>query len=170
MGEEYGETNPFPFFCDFDEPELIAAVREGRKAEFAHFGWDQEPPDPVAASTRDMAVLSWSWETPDRANLRRVYKELLDLRRSLKALRDPHHARALLHADGASLEILRGGAGRDGGEDVSIVFNLSGSVSPIPSDLAGKRLVFRSEVPQEAGSSLSPHEFAIFSGAAGDAS
>ena len=32
MGEEYGEENPFPFFCSFGDPPLIEAVREGRKA------------------------------------------------------------------------------------------------------------------------------------------
>ena len=66
MGEEYGETNPFPFFCDFQRPELIEAVREGRKAEFAYFGWEEELPDPFAPSTRDSAVLSWSWDDPGR--------------------------------------------------------------------------------------------------------
>ena len=94
MGEEYGETNPFPFFCDFESPDLIKAVREGRKAEFAHFGWEAEPPDPVAASTRDSAVLSWSWDDPVRAGLRSLYRDLLRLRREAPALRDFHHARA----------------------------------------------------------------------------
>src|SRR5262249_35052659 len=61
MGQEYGETNPFPYFCSFRTPELIEAVRRGRKAEFASFGWNGEVPDPLAAATRDQAVLSWSW-------------------------------------------------------------------------------------------------------------
>ena len=37
--EEYGETNPFPFFCSFSDDQLIEAVREGRKREFADFTW-----------------------------------------------------------------------------------------------------------------------------------
>jgi len=36
MGEEIGSAAPFPFFCDFGG-ELADAVREGRRAEFAHF-------------------------------------------------------------------------------------------------------------------------------------
>ena len=47
MGEEYGESNPFPFFCDYESPELIDAVRKGRKAEFAYFGWTEELCRPV---------------------------------------------------------------------------------------------------------------------------
>ena len=30
MGEEYGETRPFPFFCSFSDPGLVEAVRRGR--------------------------------------------------------------------------------------------------------------------------------------------
>ena len=48
MGEEYGEENPFPFFCSFGDPELVEAVREGRKKEFDAFAWQGEVPDPRA--------------------------------------------------------------------------------------------------------------------------
>ena len=34
MGEEWGATTPFPFFCDF-EGDLADAVRAGRRREFA---------------------------------------------------------------------------------------------------------------------------------------
>lgn len=37
MGEEYGEEQPFQFFCSFDGAELIEAVRGGRKREFEAF-------------------------------------------------------------------------------------------------------------------------------------
>ncbi len=30
MGQEYGETNPFPFFCSFSDTDLVEAVRGGR--------------------------------------------------------------------------------------------------------------------------------------------
>jgi maltooligosyltrehalose trehalohydrolase len=39
MGEEYGETRPFMFFTDHDEP-LGSAVSEGRMSEFAGHGWE----------------------------------------------------------------------------------------------------------------------------------
>lgn len=52
MGEEYGETRPFPFFAHFGG-DLDRAVREGRMAEFADFAAfaRTEVPDPVAEET-----------------------------------------------------------------------------------------------------------------------
>ncbi len=56
MGEEYGETRPFMFFTDHDEP-LGTAVSEGRMSEFADHGWEAlyggpiEVPDPQDRQT-----------------------------------------------------------------------------------------------------------------------
>jgi maltooligosyltrehalose trehalohydrolase len=46
MGEEYGETAPFPYFVSHSDPALVDAVREGRRREFAAFRWAGVPPDP----------------------------------------------------------------------------------------------------------------------------
>jgi len=51
MGEEYGETAPFAFFTSFGDPELGAAVRAGRRAEFARFAWAGDIPDPQDPAT-----------------------------------------------------------------------------------------------------------------------
>jgi maltooligosyltrehalose trehalohydrolase len=60
MGEEWGSTRPFPFFCDFTG-DLAEAVRQGRRSEFAEayeiFG--EDIPDPLAESTFRSAVLDW---------------------------------------------------------------------------------------------------------------
>jgi len=64
MGEEWAASQPFPFFCDFG-PELAAAVREGRRGEFADFPEFRDPavreriPDPTAAETFLSAKLAW---------------------------------------------------------------------------------------------------------------
>src|SRR5690606_12550917 len=42
MGEEWGASTPFLYFTDHSEPELAEAVRNGRRREFAAFGWDPE--------------------------------------------------------------------------------------------------------------------------------
>ena len=97
MGEEYGESRPFPFFCSFAEPGLIEAVRRGRRAELASvkFAWKHEPPDPQSAETFDAAKLSWSWASdPSRAGLRALYADLLQARRKWPALRARHVTRA----------------------------------------------------------------------------
>ena len=169
MGEEYGETSPFPFFCDYHSPELVNAVRKGRKAEFASFGWEEEIPDPVAASTRESAVLSWSWSDPERTALRTFYQHLLKRRLEMPALRDFGHAQARLHGPAEDvLEIVRGAAlGQD--KAVTIVFNLSRDERPVPKGIWESRAVFRSEPGRERADSLSenlrvlrPYEFVMF--------
>lgn len=60
MGEEYGETNPFLFFISHTDPELVAAVRKGRKAEFAAFHAEGEAPDPQDENTFLRSKLQWN--------------------------------------------------------------------------------------------------------------
>lgn len=162
MGQEYGETNPFPFFCDFRDPALIEAVRKGRKDEFAYFGWEGEVPDPMDPSTRDRAVLSWSWADPTRDGLRRLHRDLIRLRRESPSLRDPRHARARLHGPDV-LEVTRGEP------EARIVFNLGDQERPLPVDLAGQSPSFRSEVAaygapegRRAADRLAGREFVLF--------
>jgi malto-oligosyltrehalose trehalohydrolase len=60
MGEEWGSTRPFPFFCDF-RGDLAEAVRNGRKQEFAgaYAKYRGAVPDPLEVSTFRSAVLDW---------------------------------------------------------------------------------------------------------------
>ena len=51
MGEEYGETTPFPYLISHSDPALIDAVRRGRRMEFAAFEWQGEMPDPQDETT-----------------------------------------------------------------------------------------------------------------------
>lgn len=50
MGEEYGETAPFPYFVSHGDPDLVAAVRSGRQQEFADFAGEAVP-DPQDEQT-----------------------------------------------------------------------------------------------------------------------
>jgi len=84
MGEEYGETRPFPYFVSHADPELVEAVRAGREREFADFAWAGEPPDPQADHTFQSAVLTFDTSDPDRSALFRLYRELIALRRRIK--------------------------------------------------------------------------------------
>ena len=69
MGEEYGETRPFPFFCSFSDPALIEAVRRGRREEFAAlaFKWGKGDPRSASAETFVSAKLDWPWPADDRS-------------------------------------------------------------------------------------------------------
>ncbi|MBN1395526.1 MAG: malto-oligosyltrehalose trehalohydrolase [Pirellulales bacterium] len=96
MGEEYGETRPFPFFSSFGDPDLIEAVRRGRREEFAalEFRWDEEIPDPQSPDTFESAKLRWDWSSPAASARRRLYADLLKARRERPALRDRRHTTA----------------------------------------------------------------------------
>jgi 1,4-alpha-glucan branching enzyme/maltooligosyltrehalose trehalohydrolase len=87
MGQEWGCTQPFPFFCDFG-PDLADRVAAGRREEFARFAPFRTPaarariPDPMASDTFAAAVLDWQvpGEAPHRDWLA-LHRELLALRR-----------------------------------------------------------------------------------------
>jgi maltooligosyltrehalose trehalohydrolase len=83
MGEEWGSTEPFPFFCDF-QGDLAEAVRSGRKKEFAdaYARYGDEIPDPTAEATFHKAKLDWdaSATGPGERRLKLV-RELLAVRR-----------------------------------------------------------------------------------------
>ena len=82
QGEEYGEPRPFPYFVDHGEPELIAAVRAGRRTEFARVEWTETVADPADPATFAGAVIdpSIADQEPHRSILA-AYTELLALRR-----------------------------------------------------------------------------------------
>jgi maltooligosyltrehalose trehalohydrolase len=90
MGEEYAETAPFLYFVNHGDQDLIQGVREGRKQEFAPFGWDQDPPDPQSLQTLQSSQLNWQLRDKGRhAQMLAWYQELLRLRKSLPALARP---------------------------------------------------------------------------------
>jgi maltooligosyltrehalose trehalohydrolase len=83
MGEEYGEDAPFMYFVDHSDKELIRAVREGRKREFAHMG-EHEPKDAQDENTFFESKLSWDKRLQgDHGKLLQWYRDLIRLRRDL---------------------------------------------------------------------------------------
>ncbi len=87
MGEEYGETAPFPYFIDHSDPELVNAVREGRRREFAAFGREEAPPDPQDEATFLKAKLDRSLRDTSLSRiLPGFYRELIRLRKEITAL------------------------------------------------------------------------------------
>lgn len=83
MGDEEGSRRPFLFFTDHHD-ELADAVREGRRAEFAHFAAFADPaqreriPDPNAQATFDASQLAAQEVV---AGWHGLYQRLLTLRR-----------------------------------------------------------------------------------------
>jgi maltooligosyltrehalose trehalohydrolase len=87
MGEEYGETAPFQYFVSHSHPELVEAVRRGRRREFEAFEWKNGPPDPQDEGTFLRAKLNRGPRGKGHHGvLFAFHKELFRLRKSIAAL------------------------------------------------------------------------------------
>lgn len=157
MGEEYGETRPFPYFCSFADPHLAESVLAGRREECARLSWQVEVPNPQAESTFESAKLSWSWADASAANgFRCLYRDLLSARRTWPALRDVWQRNACLVFSGDAplvMRLVRGGNSLD--DDLALVayFNLSNVERPLAeAPRLGSRLLLSSENVRYDGS------------------
>jgi maltooligosyltrehalose trehalohydrolase len=88
QGEEWGASTAFLYFSDHRDPELAAAVREGRRREFPAFaGHPEEIPDPQAPETFARCKLAWDeLSQPRHAELLEWHRMLIRLRRSTPGL------------------------------------------------------------------------------------
>jgi len=95
QGEEWGATSPFQYFADMDDPDLRRAVRDGRRREFAGFGWNPEHiPDPGDPATFERSKLDWSEpRRPLHAEILKWYRQLIRLRHDLPGMSDPRPER-----------------------------------------------------------------------------
>jgi maltooligosyltrehalose trehalohydrolase len=93
MGQEWGATSPFLYFCDHNE-ELGPLITEGRRREFSCFSGFKDHaalekiPDPQAESTFLQSKLKWAEVTePGHAETMALYAECLRLRETVAAFR-----------------------------------------------------------------------------------
>ncbi len=91
QGEEWGAATPFLYFTDHEDPKLGRAVSEGRRREFAAFGWSpSEVPDPQAPKTFEQSRLDWDELSQEpHAGLLEWHRRLIGLRRSMGHLDAP---------------------------------------------------------------------------------
>ncbi|CAN5815354.1 malto-oligosyltrehalose trehalohydrolase [soil metagenome] len=90
QGEEWAASAPFQYFTDHPDPELGAAVSEGRREEFSAFGWSPEQvPDPQDPATFERSRLRWAEVAEaDHAQMLDWHRRLIALRRAYPELRD----------------------------------------------------------------------------------
>ena len=156
MGEEWGSTRPFQFFTSHREPELARATAEGRKAEFAHHGWDaDEIPDPQDPQTFLRSKLDWDQsDVAQHAQLWHVYQRLIALRHIEPDLADPwlEHLSVDYDEDERWVVMRRG--------SVSVACNLGADPVAVP---AGGEVVLAWAEPAVNGDRtvLQGHSFAI---------
>ena len=134
MGEEYGENAPFQYFTSHGDPELVEAVRRGRREEFAAFGWEGIVPDPQDEQTFARSSLNHSLkqEEPHRT-LWRFYQRLIQIRdeQSLGTLSSP----SVRELGGCALLIMRENAS----QQLATIYNFAEfPVTLNLPDLAGK--------------------------------
>ena len=111
MGEEFAASTPFLFFCDFG-PELAAAVRNGRREEFARFEAFRDRaareaiPDPNALGTFAASRLRWDErDAPPHRERLALVRRLLQLRRLLMPRLARIRSGGRWSADGAALQV-----------------------------------------------------------------
>jgi maltooligosyltrehalose trehalohydrolase len=90
QGEEWAASSPFLYFTNHSDPEVGNAVREGRRREFAAFGWDPDQiPDPQDASTFERSRLNWNeLEEPFHRRMLDWHRAMIGLRKGISRPQD----------------------------------------------------------------------------------
>jgi maltooligosyltrehalose trehalohydrolase len=139
QGEEWGASTPFQYFADHEDPEMARLVSEGRKREFAAFGWDPTLiPDPEKRETFDCSKLNWEEVNEGtHGGMLAWYRELIRLRRSTPSLNNGERGRtqARFNQRELWLSMERG--------DVIVTCNLGSDELRLPLP-QGKRLILKS--------------------------
>jgi maltooligosyltrehalose trehalohydrolase len=141
QGEEWAASTPFCYLTDYGEPELAQAVREGRRREFAAFGWKPEDiADPQAPESVLRSVLNWS--EPDRApysDMLTWHRQLVRLRRSEPSLSDGDLKAVQVRFDEARrwLTVERG--------SITVACNFFADSQAVPAPAGEQRLLLASE-------------------------
>jgi maltooligosyltrehalose trehalohydrolase len=151
QGEEFGASSPFQYFTHHDDPDLGRNVSEGRRNEFAAFGWNpDEVPDPQERATFESSKLNWGERACEpHAGLLDWHKKLIQLRRKYPCLTDGHMEEVEVEFDEQAewLKVTRG--------DIGVFCNLSGKRQGIPLGVPGAVVELASDSEyQMAGSSI----------------
>ena len=89
MGEEWATSAPFLYFADHDDEEMRKQVAEGRRKEFAAFGFGDDVPDPEDKATYENSKLKWEEiEEGKHAEMLAWVKALIRVRRNNVCLND----------------------------------------------------------------------------------
>ena len=90
QGEEFAASAPFLYFADHEDPEMARLVSQGRKREFAAFGFaERDVPDPEVRETFEGSRLNWEEvEQGSHKEMLEWVRSLIHLRRTTPALND----------------------------------------------------------------------------------
>jgi maltooligosyltrehalose trehalohydrolase len=101
QGEEYAASTPFQYFADHEDPEMAKAVKAGRRAEFAAFGWNPDDiPDPESVETFERSKLNWDEvHEGEHQEMLDWYRSLIRLRRGSASLQEGTPAQVKVRFD-----------------------------------------------------------------------
>ncbi|HWG74503.1 MAG TPA: malto-oligosyltrehalose trehalohydrolase [Acidimicrobiales bacterium] len=139
QGEEWGASTPFQYFTDHRDPELGQAVSEGRRREFAAFGWAADDvPDPQDPATFERSKLDWLEVGKEpHSSLLGWCRDLIALRRRHSELTDGHLNGVQVDCDdGSAWLCMRRGR-------VAVAVNLAATTRELP--VAAGELALASE-------------------------
>ncbi len=89
MGEEFAASSPFLYFADHEDEQMRVAVAEGRKRDFALFGFGGDVPNPEEIVTFEKSKLKWDEVHQGKhAEMLAWSKALIKLRRCTVCLND----------------------------------------------------------------------------------
>jgi len=150
MGEEFAVKTPFYYFVDHSDPALVEGVRRGRAEEFREFFATGTPVDPQAESTF-LASKIRPDSSAESAAITRIYKRLLELRRSVPALGalDKRHTWARAHDARKRLIIRR----EHGPSKALLFFNFADEEQRLtmPAEKSRWNIVLHTESPDYLG-------------------
>ena len=141
MGEEFAASSPFMYFADHDDEEMRRLVSEGRKKEFAAFGFAaKDVPDPEDPKTFMDSKLKWDEiHEGKHGEMLEWTKSLIKLRRNTVCLNDGDMHHLLVSSDEHRKTVV---LQRD---QMRIVANLGGQ--PYPIDLLTGEMLCLSSRP-----------------------
>lgn len=119
MGEEWATSAPFLYFADHEDEEMRKLVAEGRKREFAAFGFGEDVPNPEDRETYEMSKLNWEEQGHGKhAEMLKWVSSLIKLRRNNVCFNDGdmHHILVFSDAERRTLVMER--------DEARVVINL----------------------------------------------
>lgn len=161
MGEEWAEPNPFLYFIDHGDEQLVEQVRKGRAEEFAALHGQGTAPDPKSEDTFNSSGLNWQLPAGPESRhtvMLRFYKYMIHLRKTQPILSgcDRDLLKAETFADDNCLIIHRGRSGA--AERIICLMNFSAEMRQIliPGGLKAARKLADSASPEWLGPGAAP--------------
>jgi maltooligosyltrehalose trehalohydrolase len=162
MGEPWGTRAPFLFFTDFHN-ELAAAVREGRRSEFAALPAFSDPvlrqkiPDPNSVSTYTQSILEpYSNDMPEHRRYLSLYQQLLTLRRAVIVPNLPGCRSAGAKVIGDSAVLASWHLGNN--DTLHIAVNFGSRATPLAAMRGNLLFASNSSAPKEDAETNSPQQ------------